>query len=131
MVQYHSILNMFKSDKPLKLKPNLYFSYLDMLQSWAIEKGYYLIAHGSMSRDLDIVAIPITDDPMEEFELIKEIDKMLTGTYHPDPVKGYNKTRVPGGRTAYRIELGTNITRSGVLTNFYVDIKVVPLVLDV
>lgn len=120
---------MFNSNKPLKLKPNLYFSYLNILQPWAISQGYYLVAHGSMSRDMDILAMPIEDDPMEEFSFIQGVDKLLTGEVRNTPEEYYRK-RHPGGRVGYFIQLGKNITVDGKVQDFYLDVKVIPLVTD-
>ena len=115
--------------KPLKLKPNLYMSYVDILQPLLYGKGYYAIVHGSVNRDLDLIIIPISDTPEPELEVVKFIDMTLTGTNKPDATF-YRRSRTPGGRIQYIIELGQNITRSGILTNFYMDIKFVPLVLN-
>ena len=52
--------------KPLHAKPNIYAYYFEALKAIAKEYGYNLVVHGSMNRDLDLIAIPWVNDPKPE-----------------------------------------------------------------
>jgi len=44
--------------KPIHVKPSLYAHYFITLKAIALEFGYNLVLHGSLNRDLDLIAIP-------------------------------------------------------------------------
>lgn len=87
--------------------------------------------HGSLDRDMDLVAIPWTDEPSTHYELIKSLDIYLRGIngieeQFPD---NYIFSVLPGGRFSYVI----NLNRGGPWCNYtdeqwYLDISVTPLV---
>jgi hypothetical protein len=56
--------------KPTHAKPSLYAYYFMALKDIAKEYGYNLVVHGSLNRDLDLIAIPWVDDPGSEVEMI-------------------------------------------------------------
>lgn len=119
--------------KPLPVKPNLYAYYFIHLKKIALEFGYNLVVHGSINRDLDLIAIPWVNAPKPEIEMINaltdwvggKLDKTMIGT-------------LPGGRTSYVI----NLNRGGYKKNlegliidplefvedpqYYIDISVTP-----
>lgn len=66
-------------DKPIHAKPGLYANYFFTLKEMALEYGYNLVIHGSMSRDLDLVAIAWVDEPKPEFDMIKALSDHLNG----------------------------------------------------
>ena len=113
--------------KPIHAKPSLYAFYFETLKIVAKEYGYNLVLHGSMNRDLDLVAIPWVDNPKDEFEMIKEFDKTINGIYS-NQKEHYLFNVLPGGRNNYVI----NINRGGKWNNYsdmqyYIDISVTPL----
>lgn len=64
--------------KPLpSLMPALYSHRLAEIQSVAHEYGYAIAVHGSMQRDLDLVAIPWTDNARENGELMNAMAERL------------------------------------------------------
>lgn len=67
--------------KPINAKPSLYAWYYELLKEKAKTHGYALLLHGSMSRDLDLVAIPWSDKASEESfgEFIEEAVNLLGG----------------------------------------------------
>ena len=92
------------SDKELKPKPQVYAFFFAALQEVAKELGYNLLIHGSMNRDMDLVAVPWIDDPADELTLIKALHKCLTGeTYEYQ--EQYLYSRLPGGRNSYAFNL--------------------------
>jgi hypothetical protein len=117
--------------KPTKAKPGFYAFCFHFLKEIAREYGYNLVLHGSMDRDLDLIAIPWTDAPRAELELIKAFDLYLRGTCYADGSEeiGYMHSELPGGRSSYVI----NLNRGTKWNNFtddqwYVDISVTPFV---
>lgn len=126
--------NTQKEDrKPIKAKPQFYAVCLQPLQEIAREMGYNLIIHGSMSRDMDLVAIPWVDKPEPELKLIQSFDRYLRHTYFVAADEGeipnaYIFSVLPGGRRSYVI----NLNRGGGWNNYtdeqyYLDISITPL----
>lgn len=121
------------SDKPIHAKPQLYAYYFLQLKEIAKEFGYNLVVHGSMNRDLDLIAIPWVDDPKAELDLIHELHKAITGyTASPESWKEiYMFKELSGGRHSYVINV--NRRQTDAHGNFrddpqyYIDISVTPL----
>ncbi len=116
--------------KPTHAKPSLYAFYFEVLKVIAKEYGYNLVLHGSMNRDLDLIAIPWVDDPKPEFEMIKHFEKELTGMYSDDKAH-YLFNVLPGNRHAYVI----NLNRGGAWNyykdeQYYIDVSVTQLKSD-
>lgn len=121
-------------------KPQLYAHYFFTLQEIAKEFGYNLVVHGSMNRDLDLVAIPWTDSAQDEFTLINALSKCLTGHTTEKQYKHlvYLYRELPGGRHSYVINLnrgGYKKDDTGMITDpleytadpeYYLDISVIP-----
>lgn len=84
-------------------------------------RGYALALHGSMGRDLDLIAIPWTDDADSEEALIKDINdyvvKSFTRNVQYNPPT--HPTEKPHGRRAYHFPLGF-------ASNAYLDVSVMP-----
>lgn len=115
-------------DKPVHVKPSFYAYVFEDLKKIAKKNGYNLALHGSMSRDLDLIAVPWTNDPTGELKLIQEFELFLTG-YYSDQIEHYLYGMLPGGRHSYVIQLN----RGGAWNNYddkqyYLDISVTPLV---
>jgi len=113
--------------KPIHAKPCLYAFYYEELKTIAREYGYNLVLHGSMNRDLDLIAIPWVNDPKDEFEMIQHFDRHLRG-YYSEQKDNYLFSMLPAGRKSYVI----NLNRSGAWNNYedaqyYIDISVTPL----
>lgn len=125
--------------KPIHAKPQLYAYYFYALKDIAKEFGYNLVVHGSMNRDLDLVAIPWVDDPKPELEMIQALNKHMTGHI---TVEGHEKTiylisNQPGGRRSYVIQLnrgGYRRNKEGDIADpiefvedpqYYIDISVI------
>jgi hypothetical protein len=124
--------------KPTHAKPNLYAYYFLKLKEIARECGYNLVVHGSMNRDLDLIAIPWTDDPKPEIDLINALSYYLTGQEATVPAE-FLFTRQPGGRHNYVISLnrgGYRRDQHGDIIDpivfiedpeYYIDISVTPI----
>lgn len=128
------------ADKPTHAKPSLYAYYFIYLKDIAVKFGYNLVLHGSLNRDLDLIAIPWVDNPKPEINLIKALSKHLGGKMMIKHNRTYSSS-LPGGRTNYII----NLNRGGYRRNmkgtiidpidftpdveYYLDISVTPLVI--
>lgn len=118
------------SEKPTQVKPGLYAIFYEQLKQIAKEYGYNLILHGSMQRDLDLIAIPLIDNPRSEQDMIDDFQEYLTGKKSPRRPNGeiyYSK--LPGNRHAYVIDLNRG-DKHGEWVRFedkeyYIDISVV------
>lgn len=117
--------------KPMHAKPNLYAYYFQQLKEIALEHGYNLVVHGSMNRDLDLIAVPWLDDPKPEMILINAMSMHLNG-YSSEAKETYLFKVLPGGRHSYVI----NLNRGGYRKNnegepiyqedpqYYIDISI-------
>ena len=113
--------------KPIKAKPGLYALFYENLKHIALEYGYNLVVHGSMQRDLDLIAIPWVDNPRPEIEMIQDFELYLTGYKGMKP----DFTVLPGGRHSYVINLNRG-NKEGEWNRFYdeqyyLDISIVQL----
>lgn len=113
--------------KPTHIKPNFYAYVFDRLKHIAKDFGYNLVLHGSMNRDLDLIAIPWVDNPEPEIKLIKALDYSINETSRSLEHR-FQHSVLPGGRNSYVID----ICRSGEWNKYqdeeyYIDISVTPL----
>lgn len=93
--------------KPPTFAP-VYVSLFPHLAEIANRHGYAMAAHGSFQRDMDLVAIPWTDNAADAEALVDNIAnflKTLEGTFGTgvDPEGGEKK---PHGRVAWLIRTG-------------------------
>lgn len=114
--------------KSTKIKPGLYAIYFMHLKDIAESYGYNLLVHGSMARDLDLVAIPWVDNPRPEQKMIKDFQEYLTGKQELRPDGSVHYTKLPGNRHSYVIELNRG-NKNGEWVRFedeqyYLDISV-------
>jgi hypothetical protein len=105
--------------------------YYEQLKQIAEEYGYNLVVHGSMQRDLDLIAIPWIDNPKPEQDMIKDFQKYLTGCTLSMPDGNVHFTTLPGGCHSYTIDLNRG-DKHGEWVRFedkeyYLDISVTPL----
>jgi len=112
-------------NKPTQVKPGLYAIFYEHLKQIAKEYGYNLVLHGSMQRDLDLIAIPWSDRLRPDSEMIQEFEEYLTGKKHWNP----HYTILPGQRKSYVISLNRG-DKHGEWVRFedkeyYLDISVV------
>ena len=115
-----------EEEKPLHVKPALYAFYYEILKDIAKRYGYNLLLHGSMNRDLDLVAIPWSDECGDEFEMIKKMAERLHGR-NLNYKEQYNFSILPGNRHNYVIHLNRSRTWQHTLDGqYYLDISVVP-----
>ena len=120
--------------KPKYFKPGLYAMFYQHMKDIAEEYGYALVIHGSLNRDLDLIAIPWDDRCCftKEQLMIKEFQKYLKGIESSKTDGEVPFTILPGGRHSYVIELNRG-NRHGEWVRFedseyYLDISVTPMI---
>lgn len=95
----------------------MYEALVPTIREVARAVGYAIGAHGSLTRDLDLIAAPWTDTAVEAETLVEAIRVAVDGvvlTTSPAP----NPERKPHGRRAWSINLGGAA---------YIDLSVMPL----
>lgn len=124
-------------NKPIHVKPAMYTLFYENLKVIAREYGYNLVLHGSLNRDMDLIAIPWVDEPRSEKLLVHAFKKYLTGDII-DRFGGYETEEqdftfsiLPGGRHNYVINLN-RCNKQGEWVpygdeQYYLDISFTPL----
>lgn len=118
--------------KPTHAKPGLYAMYFEVLKEIAQHWGYALLIHGSMHRDLDLVAIPWVENIQDDAEqkMILEMEQWLTGQNMVNRKGRAHFNKREHGRRTYSISLNRG-DRDGEWIRFkdaqyYLDISVMP-----
>lgn len=93
-----------------------YASYYPVLCEVARELGYCLAVHGTMARDLDLVAVPWTDGAATAEELVEAVWKRVAWMSTKDKVVDGPEAK-PHGRRAWCIPM---------MGGAYVDLSVTP-----
>lgn len=95
------------SEKPAKPWPAIYTWIWTALIEAGRRQGYAMALHGSMARDLDVIAAPWTDEAGSEDDLLGEIQGVLE-IYLDDEHKKHPHfhSMKPHGRSAWTLMLG-------------------------
>jgi hypothetical protein len=103
-----------------KWMPVMYATYYGILKEIAIEHGYALALHGTLGRDLDLIAVPWIENPKDPIKMLKSFREGIgfTGT---DGESYDTLEQKPHGRIAYTIQSGGG---------GYFDISIMPCVDD-
>jgi len=125
-----------KEIKPIQVKPNLYAVYFPFLKEIALKYGYNLVIHGSMNRDMDLIAIPWNNELRPHLEMITEMSDFIGGEIMINDDKRLFSDK-PHGRVVYVID----IYRGGYLSGggfaemtyhkdpqYYLDISITPTI---
>jgi hypothetical protein len=128
-------------DKPIHVKPNLYVYYFEILKEIAKECGYNLVVHGSMNRDLDLIAVPWQKELTPHGEMIEKFAEALNGEIMPqqwvsgelhEGTTGARYSVTHHGRMWYVINLKRNYTDAHGKyiedKQYYLDIAVMPAI---
>jgi len=113
--------------KPLKVKPMFYACCLPEMQQIARDLGYNLVVHGSLNRDMDLIAIAWSDNPYNPLVLLHQLCEYLgAGKYEKE--EEYLFTILPGGRKSYVIDLNRGGKWNGYKDEqYYLDISFTPV----
>jgi hypothetical protein len=115
------------NNKPVHVRPSLFAMYFEGLKQIAIEHGYNLCIHGSMNRDLDLVAFPWADEIKPHFEMAVAMLSYIGGQFN----NANNEGDLCGVRKHGRVTYVINVLRRTPFTNeedkqYYFDLNVYP-----
>jgi hypothetical protein len=117
--------------KKTHVNAGLYAIFYEHLKDIAKSYGYNLVVHGSMNRDLDLIAIPWIDNPQPEEKMIQDFEMYLTGKKVINDSGKTPFTILAGGRKNYTISLNRGDKHGEWVRfedkEFYLDISVTPL----
>ena len=123
--------------KPIHAKPSLYAYYFYELKEIALKYGYNLVLHGSLNRDLDLIAIPWQETIGSDLEMVQEFKERLGGRIQ-NSHDGQPFNMLPQGRKSYVINLvrteKNKVDENGRLLDgqtwtdeqYYLDISITP-----
>lgn len=100
----------------------LYMPWIDPIQQVGRACGYCIAVHGSLKRDLDMIAVPWIEDATSGAFLAEEVRKLINGTIAPAP---YNPGHKPHGREAWSIHF-TQFNGDWDRIHAYIDLSVMP-----
>lgn len=106
--------------KPATFAP-VYLTLFPRLSDIANKYGYALAAHGSLQRDMDLVAIPWTVDAKDQFELIEAFRNYLMTFCDIFSAGLHGPERKAHGRLAWMIQTGLGSA---------IDLSVMPRIMD-
>jgi hypothetical protein len=111
--------------EPVQARAAAYCSIYPLLLQIAKDHGYALCVHGSLHRDIDLVAVPWIEGASDSITLIQAIKECVGAVFHhedTDYLEPDGKPTVkPHGRLAYSLHL----TNKGMYGG-YLDISVMP-----
>jgi len=125
--------------KPIHAKPSYYAIMFEPLKEIALKYGYNLVLHGSLNRDMDLIAIPWSEEVGNIDSMMDEFCQYVGGKLHQFNHMADGSfdifTPKPHGRICYIIDIyrGGYFEGDGFekLTYFsdpqtYIDISVMP-----
>lgn len=123
--------------KPIHAKPSLYAFYFDVIKEIGLEYGYNIVLHGSMNRDLDLIAIPWQEAIGDKKEMLDRISEAIGGYVMVESDEDRKRFRERHhGRQCYVININRTIKAKvqGFITEFiehedpqyYIDISILP-----
>jgi len=95
-----------------------YTIIFNKMKEKAADLGYMLTVHGSMARDMDLIAVPWIEDVEPHEKLVAEISKLLEPTVWKD---FHFKERgvKPHGRVVYTL---------AIYSDWFIDLSILPLI---
>lgn len=108
------------SEYKKSLPASVYAWMVPALRAIAREHGYAIGLHGSMARDLDLVAVPWVDNAASAEVLVAAVMKAVGGSFAPaDWGFERNPAIRPHGRRAWSIYFSGSM--------FYIDLSIMPV----
>jgi hypothetical protein len=89
-----------KQDKPIHAKPSYYAIMFEPLKQIALKYGYNLVLHGSLNRDMDLIAIPWNDQIGSIESMLSDFCQFVGGKLRKD-----EPSEKPHGRVTYIIDI--------------------------
>jgi hypothetical protein len=65
--------------KPIHAKPSLYSFYFEVIKTIGLKYGYNIVLHGSINRDLDLIAIPWQETIGDKEQMVDDIADTIGG----------------------------------------------------
>lgn len=106
-----------KDEVMVEGRPVVYSILFNPMKKAALELGWMLTVHGSMHSDLDLIAIPWTDDAKPHQELVKALSDCLGPTIWKD-YHFKEHIEKPHGRIVYTLSI---------FTDWYIDLSIIPI----
>lgn len=110
--------------KPVSFAP-AYLWLIPLMTEIAREYGYALAVHGSVNRDLDLIAVPWVEEAKSAIELVEALRQCISGNIRAF-VKGadgndirVNPENKPHGRVSWAIQMQ--------YPHLYIDLSVMPV----
>jgi hypothetical protein len=96
--------------KPIHVKPSLYSFYFEVIKEIGLKYGYNIVLHGSMNRDLDLIAIPWEETIGDKDQMVNDISQAIGGNIlmqnrSVDNTEGDRFGIKPHGRIVYIINV--------------------------
>lgn len=126
-----------QTNKPIHAKPSLYAFYFEIIKEIGMEYGYNIVLHGSMNRDLDLIAIAWQEKIGDKMEMLNSIAEAIGGhiLFETDEDRKLFRNKFHG-RECYVININRTIKAKvhGMITEFiehddpqyYIDISILP-----
>lgn len=119
-------------EKPVHVKPSFYAYNFQTLKEIAFKYGYNLVLHGSLNRDMDLIAIPWGEELGDKKEMLKEFCTYLDGRIMYETEEQHNAfIKKHHGRDNYIINLNRTVIEGTVPSEYhqyYLDISITPIV---
>ena len=109
-------------------KPGYYSTIYQPIKEIAYLFGYHLVIHGSMSNDMDLLAIPWEEEIKPEMQMLVAIKEYLGGEFQGYSEENPKKVMCldrPHGRKVYSINLNRGDFKDSD-PGYYLDISVMP-----
>jgi len=84
-------------------KASFYASILDDLKQKALECGWALGLHGSLQNDMDVMAMPWTEDATDAQTMIEKLSECFNGNIWQEHNKEFSEK--PRGRKVYTFRI--------------------------
>lgn len=120
--------------KPTHVKPSLYAFFYEEAKEAAKAFGYNILLHGSMQRDLDLVAVPWQENASDPVAMVTRLAEIIGGKLQMqwDSKKDTHEpfTTTHHGRMYFIIDI-LRIGKNGAEDpQYYLDISVMPRIVD-
>lgn len=129
------------TNKPIHAKPSLYAYYFETIKEIGLNYGYNVVLHGSMNRDLDLIAIPWVEKIGDTEEMVDKIVELIGGVLviqnrSVDNLEGTRYGDAPHNRRQYIININRDFKwkfhgHKSVLeeyndAQYYIDLSIIP-----
>lgn len=126
-------------DKPIHARPSLYAFYFEGIKEIGLRYGYNIVLHGSMNRDLDLIAIPWQEVIGDKMKMLEEIAEAIGGSVLEEGEEQRKLFREKyHGRDCWVININRSIKSKfqGMVTEFinegdpqyYIDVSILPTI---